>query len=70
MISSGLVVDRLERFSNQLNVSGEETREVKFGCQVSDLSSWVYPVCAPTDDHISPIILVITLYFNCYERAP
>lgn len=59
----------MERFSNQLNVSGEETREIKVGCQVSGMGNWVHPLCTPTDDSISPIIVFITLYFNCYERA-
>lgn len=59
----------MERFSNQLNVSGEETREIKVGCQVSGSGNWVHPLCTPTDGSISPIIVIITLYFNCYERA-
>lgn len=59
----------MERFSNQLNVNGEKTREIKVGCQVSGMDTWVHPLCAPTDDSTSPMVVNSTLYFNCYERA-
>ena len=50
-------------------MSGEETREIKVGCEVSAVGSWVHPLCLPTDDSISLLVVSSTLYFNCYERA-